>query len=101
MRNTLAFLAAAVIVLGAAGWYLDWFKLSSNPNGDGHQNIMLDVDTHKVGQDVSTAVKKGEQALEKDKSSDAKGSVEVQVDSSGVEIKRPQMSVTIPQPPGH
>jgi hypothetical protein len=100
MRNFLAFLAAAVIALGVAGWYLDWFKLSSNPNGDGHQNIMLDVDTHKVGQDVTTAVKKGEQALEKDKTPDTKGSVEVQVDGNGVEIKRPQMSVTLPGP-GH
>jgi hypothetical protein len=105
MRNFLAFLAAAVIVLAGAGWYLDWFKVSSQPNGEGHRNITVDVDTQKVGSDVSTAVKKGEQILDKDKSteakSDAKGGVEVQVDNNGVELKTPKISVTLPQPPGH
>ena len=102
MRNFLAFLAAAVIGLGGVGWYLDWFKLSTKSDGDGHQKVMLDVDTHKVGSDVKSAVQKGEAIVEKDKSTapktDDKG-VGVKADSNGVEVTGKNIDVKLPPLP--
>ncbi len=99
MRNFLAFLAAAVIVMGGVGWYLDWFKVTTKPDGDGHQKVLLDVNTHKVTNDVSNAVEKGKEAIEKDKSAapkpEEKG-VEVKASSSGVELKGKNIDVNLP-----
>jgi hypothetical protein len=102
MRNFLAFLAAAVIVLAGAGWYLDWFKFSTKPEGDGHQKVLLDVDTSKMGSDVSKGETAVKQMIDKDKSSepkpDGKG-VEVKADNKGVEITTPKIDVALPVKP--
>src|SRR5438874_1459858 len=37
MRNTLAFLAAAVIAVAAVGYYLDWFSVRGTPSPNGHK----------------------------------------------------------------
>jgi hypothetical protein len=100
MRNFLAFLAAAIIVMGGVGWYLDWFKVSSKPSGDGHQKVEFDVNTNKAGSDVSTALQKGEQIIEKDKSaapkSDDKGA-DVKADpNKGVEVKSKNIDISLP-----
>jgi hypothetical protein len=95
MRNSLAFLAAAAIVLAGAGWYLDWFQLSSNPNGDGHRQVTIDVNTNKVGTDVTTAVKKADQMIEKDKATDPKADIKGGIEVQGIEVK-PKIDVTLP-----
>jgi hypothetical protein len=108
MRNFLAFLAAAIIVVGGVGWYLDWFKLSTKPNGDGHRKVELDVDTPKVSHDVTNAVEKSRDYIEKEKSAapkpEEKG-VEIKADSNGVELKGKHVDVNLPPlpslPPNH
>ena len=55
MRNTLAFMAAAVIALGAVGFYLDWFAIRSAPSAKGQQSYRLDVNTDKITEDAHKA----------------------------------------------
>ena len=63
MRNMLAFIAGAVITVGAVGFYLDWFNLRSTPSSNGHKSYTLDVDTAKISDDVHKAEQKVEQRL--------------------------------------
>ena len=56
-----------------------------------------------MGTNVTTAVKKADQMIEKDKATDPKtdikGGVEVQADNKGVEVKTPNIEVTLPVKP--
>ncbi len=61
MRNMLAFLAAVVLTVGGLGWYLDWYKVHTNPAADGHHNLSIDINTPKIGSDLQ----KGEENLQK------------------------------------
>jgi hypothetical protein len=69
----LAFLAAAALTVLGAGWYLDWFKLSSVPAESGHRRLNIDVDTDKIGHDLHEAETKIEKKLA-DKNAAANGS---------------------------
>jgi hypothetical protein len=84
MRNTLAFLAAAVIAVGAVGYYLDWFSLRGTPSGNGHKKYVLDVNTEKIGEDVRKA------------SEDVKHKVEEKAEKS----KKEHKSSEAPRMPG-
>jgi hypothetical protein len=55
MRNTLAFLAAAVIAVAAVGYYLDWFSVRGTASSGGHKKYVLDVNAEKIGEDVHKA----------------------------------------------
>jgi hypothetical protein len=59
MRNTLAFLAALVLVVAGLGWYLGWYHVLFTPGGSGHETVKIDIDTDKVNADL----KKGEKKL--------------------------------------
>jgi hypothetical protein len=61
MRNLLAFLAAGALTVLGLGWYLGWYHLHSTPAADGHQNVTIDIDAVKVGQDLY----KAEQSIQK------------------------------------
>jgi hypothetical protein len=104
MRNVLAFLAAAVIVLAGVGWYLDWYKLKFTPGGDGHLNVTIDADTTKAREDVAKEAKKIEEAVNKDKTGDdAKAEekkddqkLQIKSDAKGVEVKTPKVGFSMP-----
>ena len=64
MRNLLAFLAAAVLTFAAVGWYLDWYKVSSDSGSTGHHNISIDFNKTKIADDVHKGVQKGEEKLQ-------------------------------------
>lgn len=99
MRNLLAFLAAAVLVVGGVGWYLDWFKFSSSPLSDGHHNVSIDINSNKITDDLNKGGKKIEEMIDKDKakepSSDGK-KLEVNANASKVELKTPNLDVSVP-----
>ena len=59
MRNTLALLAAGLLVVAGLGWYLGWYHVRSTPTSDGHQQISIDVDKKKVVADVKKGVQEG------------------------------------------
>jgi hypothetical protein len=104
MRNFLAFLAAAVIVLAGVGWYLDWYKFKVTPAGDGHLSVTIDADTAKARDDVAKEAKKIEDAVNKDKKGDgAKAEdkkddqkLDIKSDAKGVEVKAPKVGFSMP-----
>jgi len=54
MRNFLGFLVIVVIVVLAVGYYLDWFKFSSNSTGN-TSNFNMQVDKAKIQTDTEKA----------------------------------------------
>jgi hypothetical protein len=52
MRNILALIGAAVVLFVGLGWYLGWYTFALEAGRDGKQRIQLDVDTHKITDDV-------------------------------------------------
>jgi hypothetical protein len=60
MKNLLALLGAAVIVLVAVGWYCDWFQFHTKTGANGDTNLSIEVDATKAANDL----KKTEQSIE-------------------------------------
>jgi len=54
MKNLLALIGAVIVLVAGLGWYLGWYKLSTE---SGH--VKLDVDTQEVSKDL----KKGRDAV--------------------------------------
>lgn len=57
MRNLLALIGLLVVGFAGLGWYLGWYQLSFSRTSEGNLEIKTNVDTKKVGQDTSDAVK--------------------------------------------
>jgi hypothetical protein len=82
MRNLLAFMMALLLVLGAVGWYLDWFKVHSTPAPDGHTNVFIDWNSLKFHQDLSKGTAKlAEMADKKAKDEESKAEADKKVKS--------------------
>jgi hypothetical protein len=64
MRNMLAFLAAVTLTVIAVGWYLDWFALHRVPADSGHRSWTVDMNTEKIGKDLTEAEHKVQQKIE-------------------------------------
>src|SRR5438309_7009889 len=73
MKNILALIGAAVVLFVGLGWYLEWYKLGSEPTPDGHRKINVDVNTKKIIADEQNAVKKVSDVI----SSETKGTTVV------------------------
>jgi hypothetical protein len=65
MKNLLAFLAAAVIMFGGVGWYLDWFQVFHGPAAAGHHVFSVDLDAAKMQADVRKGEEKVADVIEK------------------------------------
>jgi hypothetical protein len=65
MKNLLAFLAAAVIMFGGVGWYLDWFQVFNGPAAAGHHVFSVDLDAAKMQADVRKGEANVADAIEK------------------------------------
>jgi hypothetical protein len=65
MKNLLAFLAAAVIMFGGVGWYLDWFQIFNGPAAAGHHVFSVDLDAAKMQADVRKGEATVADAIEK------------------------------------
>ena len=61
MRNLLAFVAAAALTVGGAGWFLDWYRVRSDPAPSGYKSLSIDINPGKIGQDLH----KGERGLQR------------------------------------
>jgi hypothetical protein len=64
MRNLLAFVGGAVLTFAGVGWYLDWYKIKSDPALSGHQNVNIDLNRAKIIQDVNKGIHKSEEKLQ-------------------------------------
>ncbi len=65
MKNLLAFFAAAVIMFGGVGWYLDWFQVFNGPAAAGHHVFSVDLDAAKMQADVRKGEEKVADVIEK------------------------------------
>jgi hypothetical protein len=109
MKNTLAFAAAATLVLIGTGWYLGWYTVKTTKNVDGTEHVDVDVDSNKVRADVNKGIKKGEKIVHEieDQSSAPKGSGSASSSSAEPEpldsINPPKVSLPprfqLPNPP--
>jgi hypothetical protein len=68
MRNMLALFAAALLTVIGLGWYLGWYKVSSQPASvPGQHSVQIDIDTHKIGDDLEKGEKKVEKFIKEKK----------------------------------
>jgi hypothetical protein len=63
MRNILALVGLAVVLVVGLGWYLGWYHVKTEPAGPGHTHVTVDVDRDKIIKDEKAAVKKVEEIL--------------------------------------
>ena len=63
MRNTLAFLAAALIAFLGLGWYLGWYSFKPVSTAEGHKSFNIDINADKIKSDIAKGVQKGEEKL--------------------------------------
>lgn len=59
MKNLLALIGLAVVLVVGLGWYLGWYQVATEPTTDGHRKINVDLNTKKITEDV----KKGEKVV--------------------------------------
>jgi hypothetical protein len=68
MRNMLALFAAALLTVIGLGWYLGWYKVSSQPASvPGQHEVQIHIDTHKISDDLEKGEKKIEQIIKEKK----------------------------------
>ena len=63
MRNLLAFVGALVVTVAGLGYYLGWYTVRTGPSPAG-RSVTVDIDTGKIGQDLSRAEQKLHKKLE-------------------------------------
>jgi hypothetical protein len=65
MRNMLALFAAVLLTVVGLGWYLDWYKVRSQPASvPGQHSLNIDINTNKIGTDLQKGEQKIQQMLE-------------------------------------
>jgi hypothetical protein len=57
VRNLLAFLAAIVLIFVGLGAWRGWYGVTRQPADQGKAAFRLEIDTDRIGQDASQAVK--------------------------------------------
>ena len=91
MRNMLALFAAALLTIVGAGWYLGWYKVRSQPASvPGQHSVQIDIDTHKIGEDLQKGEKKIQQMIENKTKDEAK---------SAPDPKKLNDNLILPSPP--
>jgi hypothetical protein len=71
MRNILAFLAAMVILIGGAGWYLNWFSVQSTAGASGKRQVNIEVDSRKISEDLQKGTEKLQQVIDQTRAADS------------------------------
>lgn len=58
MKNLLALIGALVVGFAIGGWYLGWYQLGVTKTSDGNLHVETNVNTKKLADDSSEALKK-------------------------------------------
>jgi hypothetical protein len=69
MRNTLALLAAVVVIVLALGYFLNWYSLVGIESQGGSHRLQIDVNTSKIKSDIDKGKTKLQQTIEEFKES--------------------------------
>ena len=73
MRNMLALFAAVILTVVGLGWYLDWYKVRSQPASvPGQHSVNIDINTSKISTDLQRGEQKIQQMLENKGKEEAK-----------------------------
>lgn len=59
MRNLLALLATVCLTVAIAGWYLNWYHITTAPADNGHNKLNIDFNTSKIAEDTQKGVQSG------------------------------------------
>ena len=81
MKNLLALIGLAVVIVGGLGWYLGWYQLGTQQGVNGHRIITVDVDTKKAIENGKNGVQKVSSII----SNETKGTSPVLPDAKQVE----------------
>ena len=65
MRNLLALLALAILAFAGIGWYLDWYKIKTEPAPAGHHHVNIDFNGTKIRDDSQKGVQRVEEKVQK------------------------------------
>lgn len=71
MRNLLALLAATVLTLAGVGWYLGWYSVQSTAGAAGKRQVNIEVDSHKISEDLQKGTEKIQQVIDQNKAADS------------------------------
>lgn len=73
MRNMLALFATVLLTVVGLGWYLDWYKVRSQPASvPGQHSVNIDINTTKISTDLQKGEQKIQQILENKGKDEAK-----------------------------
>jgi hypothetical protein len=64
MKNLFALLGALVVTFAGVGWYLDWYKIQSSTDANGHREVNIDLNTKKINADIQKGAEKVEKVIE-------------------------------------
>ncbi len=64
MRNLLALLGAALVTFVVVGWYLDWYKIKTEPDASGHREVNIDINGPKIKEDLHKGRERLQEALD-------------------------------------
>jgi len=65
MRNLLALVGAAVILVAVVGWYRNWYSVETTPSSGGHQSVNIDIDRSRISDDIHRGEERIQDALER------------------------------------
>lgn len=65
MRNLLALLGAAVIILAVVGWFRNWYTVDSEAGPSGHHSVNIDIDKDRINKDIHKGGERLHDALER------------------------------------
>jgi hypothetical protein len=92
MRNMLALFAAGLLTVVGLGWYLDWYKVRSQPASvPGQHSVGIDINTTKIGTDLQKGEQKIQQMLENKVKDESK--------KLPAEVNRSAGHLLLPSPP--
>jgi hypothetical protein len=64
MKNLLALIGALIVGFAVVGWYMGWYKLGVTKSTDGNLHVETNVNTNKVVEDSSDALKRAGQFID-------------------------------------
>jgi hypothetical protein len=65
MKNLVFLAFLALVGFAVAGYFLDWYNISGSPTSGGQTRLQIDVDTHKIKEDLSKGQAKIKETIEK------------------------------------
>jgi hypothetical protein len=94
MRNMLALFAAALLTAIGLGWYLGWYKVSSQPASvPGQHDVQIHIDTKKIGTDLQNGEEKIKQIIKEKTKDEAKSPADGKKVSDNLTLPSPQLNM--------